>query len=78
MEFEAVIIVGVERIKNNEEGNRLLYVGATRAKQQLCLIYHKNEENPRTPQYINQLDDSCSDFDFFAHYSLPLIPSLYD
>ncbi|MCB8919250.1 MAG: ATP-dependent helicase [Ardenticatenaceae bacterium] len=72
MEFEAVIIVGIERIRNDEDGNRLFYVGATRAKQQLSLIYSKAwpEENPRTPQYINQLHDNCSDFDFFAHHRI--------
>ena len=72
MEFEAVIIVGIERIWNDEDGNRLLYVGATRAKQQLSLIYRKvwPKENPRTPLYISQLHDKCENFDFFAHHRI--------
>lgn len=67
MEFEAVIIVGVEKIRNDEDGKRLFYVGATRAKQQLGIIY-KPQENLRTPSYIRRLCTNCSDLDFFAHY----------
>lgn len=64
MEFEAVIIVGIERIKDDKDGERLFYVGATRTKQQLSLIYSKD------CQYISQLYDNCSKFDFFVRDSL--------
>ena len=73
MEFDAVIIAGIERLwGNNDEHKRLLYVGATRAKQQLSFIYHKvyPEYNPDIPPYINKLDRTCGSFDFFAHHKL--------
>ena len=37
-EFEAVIIAGVEYIEDSSNGRRLLYVGATRSKHELCLL----------------------------------------
>lgn len=58
-EFQVVIITGVERIRHTSNGKRLLYVGATRAKQVLCLLYTKT--CPRwcrssvVPSYIRRL-----------------------
>lgn len=40
-EFEVVIITGVERVYISTSNRRLMYVGATRAKRELCLLYTK-------------------------------------
>lgn len=72
MEFEAVIITGIERIWNDENGTRLFYVGATRAERELSLLYRRiwPENNPQTPRPIQQLVQRCSTFDYFKHYPL--------
>ncbi len=72
MEFEAVIIAGIERIWNDENGTRLFYVGATRAERELSLLYRRiwPENNPQTPRPIQQLVQRCSTFDYFRHYPL--------
>lgn len=59
-EFEVVIIAGVEKIERSKNGKRLLYVGATRAKSELCLLYtqaypHPNARRVVRPQYITDL-----------------------
>jgi hypothetical protein len=72
MEFEAVIITGIERIWNDENGTRLFYVGATRAERELSLLYRKvwPKDDPQTPRPIQRLVRRCNDIDYFAHYSL--------
>lgn len=72
MEFEAVIITGIERIWNNENGERLLYVGATRAERELSLLYRKvwPANNPQTPTPIQRLVEKCHDINHFRHFPL--------
>lgn len=72
MQFEAVIIVGIERLWNNDESRRLLYVGATRAKKQLSIIYRNvwPKDAPTTPKYISDLCNKCSTLSFFTHYDV--------
>lgn len=47
-EFEAVIIAGVERVGQSQNDHRLMYVGATRAKRELCLLYTQCPPHPHT------------------------------
>ncbi|MFZ1752421.1 MAG: 3'-5' exonuclease [Caldilineaceae bacterium] len=56
-EFDVVIVLGVEAIKENKNGQRLLYVGATRAKRELHLVYTKIKRTryPAFPKYIKEL-----------------------
>jgi DNA helicase-2/ATP-dependent DNA helicase PcrA len=59
-EFEVVIIAGIEQVEKSKNGHRLLYVGATRAKSELCLLYtqhfpHPNARHVVRPQYITNL-----------------------
>ena len=57
-EFRIVIIAGVERIEETKNGRRLLYVGATRAKRRLHLLYTKNtswSRYPILPKYIKEI-----------------------
>jgi len=60
-EFKVVIIVGVERIETNANGRRLLYVGITRAKTDICLLCTKTKPPwsrsrfPSLPPYIKEL-----------------------
>lgn len=71
MEFDIVIIAGVESIENDANGRRLLYVGATRAKYEINLLYNKWDWDTRsrtTPKYIEELLQKCSDWDFFFHH----------
>lgn len=72
MEFDVVIIAGVERIWNDENGKRLLYVGVTRAEREVCLIYSRvwPERSPRTPQYIERLVQKCGPLGYFSHHPL--------
>jgi DNA helicase II / ATP-dependent DNA helicase PcrA len=55
MEFEVVIIAGIENISGDENGKRLFYVGTTRAKREICLIYSKKEHS----QHIDHLINKC-------------------
>jgi DNA helicase-2/ATP-dependent DNA helicase PcrA len=61
-EFKVVIIAGVEQIENTANGRRLLYVGVTRAKRELCLLYTKAHppwfSNSSLPQYISELTNA--------------------
>lgn len=72
MEFEIVILAGIERIWSNENGKRLLYVGATRAEREICFLYQTiwPPENPIPPKYIVDLLEHCSTFDYVAHHPL--------
>jgi UvrD-like helicase C-terminal domain len=54
MEFKVVLIAGVEKIQDDENGSRLLYVGVTRAEQEVCLFYSENESR-EAPKYITNL-----------------------
>jgi DNA helicase II / ATP-dependent DNA helicase PcrA len=63
MEFEVVIIAGIENISDNENGKRLFYVGTTRAKREVCLIYSKGGGS----QHINHLVNKCNRLDYFSH-----------
>lgn len=74
MEFEVVIIAGIERIWNNNNDKRLLYVGVTRAEREVCLIYSKVwlEQSLRAPKYIENLLRKCSQLSYFHHYPLRL------
>lgn len=74
MEFEVVIIAGVERIWNDENGRRLLYVGVTRAEREVCLVYSKvwPEWSPRTPLYIENLVKKCGHLSYFSYHPLRL------
>jgi len=60
-EFDVVIVLGIEAIEENKNGQRLLYVGATRAERELHLVYTKITR-PWTksrytvfPKYIKEL-----------------------
>jgi DNA helicase II / ATP-dependent DNA helicase PcrA len=68
MEFKVVIIVGVEKIQNDENGERLFYVGVTRAEQEICLVYSSECQN--VPHYIKNLIDKCDHLEYFNHYTL--------
>jgi len=52
-EFDSVIITGVEEFSINENEKRVLYVGATRAKTNLYLLYTKRGD--RNPRYIEAI-----------------------
>lgn len=65
MEFDAVIIAGVEKISDDENGKRLFYVGVTRAEREVCLIYSK--EKYSNLKYINHLIHECSELSYFSH-----------
>jgi DNA helicase-2/ATP-dependent DNA helicase PcrA len=62
MEFKVVIIAGVEKIRYNENGERLFYVGVTRAEQEICLVY-SNGSN-----YIRNLRKKCDHLEYFSHH----------
>ncbi len=72
MEFDVVIVAGVERIWNDDNGRRLLYVALTRAERDACLIYSKvyPEWSPSTPLHILNLINKCKDLPFFKHFPL--------
>lgn len=72
MEFEAVIITGIERIWNDENGTRLFYVGATRAERELSLLFQRvwPESNPQVPHSIRELVRLCYGIDYFSFYPL--------
>jgi superfamily I DNA/RNA helicase len=71
MGFEVVIITGVERIWDDENGKRLLYVAITRAERDVCLIYSKVRPgwNPSTPPYIEKIRKKCGYLPFVKHFS---------
>lgn len=64
MEFKVVIIAGVEKIWNDENGERLFYVGITRAEQEICLVYSN------APNYIGNLIEKCNHLEYFCHHTL--------
>lgn len=64
MEFKVVIIAGVEKIWNDENGERLFYVGVTRAEQEICLVYSN------TSNYIRNLIEKCGHLEYFSHCTL--------
>ncbi|MGF1604435.1 MAG: 3'-5' exonuclease [Thermosynechococcaceae cyanobacterium] len=68
MEFKVVIIAGVEKIWNDENGERLFYVGVTRAEQEICLVYSSGSQN--VPNYIKNLIDKCAHLEYFNHHTL--------
>ena len=68
LEFKVVIIAGVEKIGNDENGERLFYVGVTRAEQEICLVYSSEYQN--VPNYIRNLIDKCNHLEYFNHYTL--------
>ena len=77
-EFDVVIIAGVEKIENNANGRRLLYVGATRAKRELCLLYTKihhvrsHSRFPVLPEYIKELKaaERAEKWAFYKHFTI--------
>jgi superfamily I DNA/RNA helicase len=74
-EFEVVIVTGVEQIETSANGRRLLYVGCTRAKRELCLLYTKvhppwsRSVYPSLPQYIKELkaEHKRKHWTYFTH-----------
>jgi DNA helicase-2/ATP-dependent DNA helicase PcrA len=73
MQFDAVIIGGVEKIRLDDNGRRLFYVGVSRAKKEICLVYSETSSNwrsPVIPQYIQELNQRCSDWEYFKHFIL--------
>jgi DNA helicase II / ATP-dependent DNA helicase PcrA len=68
MEFKVVIIAGVEKIGNDENGERLFYVGVTRAEQEICLVYSSGYQN--VPNCIRNLIDKCDHLEYFNHHTL--------
>lgn len=72
MEFEIVIITGIERVWDTDNGRRLLYVAVTRAEKDACLIYTKvrPEWNPSKPPHILNLENKCSHLPFFQSFPL--------
>ena len=70
MEFEVVIITGIERILNTPNGRRLLYVALTRAQREACLIYSKvlPNRNPSTPVFISDLMEKCGHLPFLKYH----------
>ena len=70
LEYDAVIIVGVEHIWNDAEGQRLFYVGATRAKKQVAFIYQQKESRGQlyTPSHIKRLIEKCNELQYFSHH----------
>lgn len=68
MEFDVVIIAGVEKIWDDENGKRQFYVGVTRAKQEVCLVYSKTKSGS-IPKYIRKLVKDCQHLDGFSHTS---------
>ncbi len=73
MQFDAVIISGVEKIRLDDNGRRLFYVGVSRAKKEISLVYSETSSNwrpPVTPQYIQELDRRCGDWEYFKHFKL--------
>jgi DNA helicase-2/ATP-dependent DNA helicase PcrA len=74
-EYDVVIIAGVECVEKSLNGHRLLYVGATRARNELYLLYTQQPPHPHTskvecPIYISQLDKIAqnNDWKFLNHY----------
>jgi len=64
MEFKVVIIAGVEKIWDGVNGERLFYVGVTRAEQEICLVYSN------TSNYIRNLIEKCGHLEYFSHRTL--------
>jgi len=52
-EFDSVKITGVEEFNSNEDEQRALYVGVTRAKTNLYPLYTKR--STRNPKYIEEI-----------------------
>jgi DNA helicase II / ATP-dependent DNA helicase PcrA len=73
MEFKVVIIAGVEKIRDDENGNRLLYVGVTRAEQEICLVYSKfsyGYEPQKRPVCMKNLIRKCNHLEYVSHHIL--------
>jgi len=73
-EFEVVIIAGIECVETSRNGHRLLYVGTTRAKKELCLLYTQQRPHPRAryverPLYVTQLMNKAlqDHWNFLSH-----------
>lgn len=77
-EFDVVVIAGIEQIEANANGRRLLYVGATRARHELCLVYTKLRPRwspssfPLLPKCVKELkaEAKSNKWSFFQHRSL--------
>jgi DNA helicase II / ATP-dependent DNA helicase PcrA len=65
MEFDVVIIAGVENISDDENGKRLFYVGTTRAEREVCLVYSKGPYS--NLKHINNLIHKCKRLNYFSH-----------
>ncbi|MGA7192155.1 MAG: ATP-dependent helicase [Anaerolineales bacterium] len=57
-EYNSVIITGVEEFSSNENEKRVLYVGATRARTNLYLLY--TSQGTRLPKYIESIKKRAS------------------
>jgi DNA helicase II / ATP-dependent DNA helicase PcrA len=73
-EFEVVIIAGVENVETSQNGHRLLYVGTTRAKREICLLYTQQPPHPHAkyverPLYVTQLINKARQdhWNFLSH-----------
>lgn len=77
-EFDVVVVAGIEQIEANANGRRLLYVGATRARHELCLVYTKHRPTwsrsvfPLLPERIKKLkaEAKSNKWSFFQHQSV--------
>ncbi len=58
-EFKSVIITGVEEIDNSENEKRVLYVGVTRAKTYIHLLY--TQRGTAIPEYIESIKKHARD-----------------
>lgn len=70
LEWDIVILANmsddiIPKTKNIEEERRLFYVGVTRAKNVLHIVYSAAENAPYVTRYVAELDKSLYDFHMF-------------